>query len=68
MPSRTPSPPDPTLKDLIRAVDDCAASPQETMAVVAHLLRSGRVRFQRRHPTPPRRRPPCRSPFLQIGL
>jgi hypothetical protein len=35
----------PTLLDLIQAVHEVAASDQETMATVAHLINSGQVRL-----------------------
>ena len=44
-----PSPkPDLTLLDLTGAVIEVSASDREVVATLAHLLRSGRVRFPRR--------------------
>jgi len=37
----------PTFGDLVRVVDDLSVSQEETIVVVDHLLRSGRVRLSR---------------------
>jgi hypothetical protein len=42
-----------TLGDLFCVVDECAATTEETLAVVDHLLRTGRVRLHRRPPESP---------------
>jgi len=36
-----------TFAELVDAIDDLTDSPEETTAVIEHLLRSGHVRFQR---------------------